>query len=92
MCCSVNVSVFLVCCVFERVNCFTKCLGVVAILLLKVLMCLVWVEEVLYWIDRVWSSRECACCVCDPSVHQSVPSICFVCVFVCRKLSPYLRV
>ena len=50
-----------------------------------------WVE-VLCWIDRVWSSTECVCCACDPSVHLSVPSICFVCVFVCRKLFPHLRV
>ena len=28
--------------------------------------------------SRAWSSKECACCACDPSV--------------CRKLSPYLRV
>ena len=25
-------------------------------------------------------------------MHLSVPSICFVCVFECRKLSPHLRV
>ena len=31
-------------------------------------------------------------CACDLSVHLSVPSICFVCVFVCRKLFPHLRV
>ena len=43
-----------------------------------------WVE-VLCWIDRVWSSKECACCVCDPSMNLSVLSICFVCVFVCQK-------
>ena len=30
------------------------------------------------WIDRVWSSKECVCCTCDPSVHLSVPSIGFV--------------
>ena len=42
--------------------------------------------------DVVWSSKECACCACDPSVHLSVHSIGFVCVFVCRKLSPHLRV
>ena len=42
-----------------------------------------WVE-VLCWIDRLWSSKECVCCVCDPSVHLSVPSIGFV--FACRKL------
>ena len=63
-------------CVF--VNCLAKqfaiCLGVVAILLLNVRMCLVWVV-VLCWIDRVWSSKEYACCACDPSVHLSVPSI-----------------
>ena len=44
------------------------------------------------WIDYVWSSTECACCACDPSVYLSVSSIWFVCVFICRKLSPYLRV
>ena len=62
-------------------NCLMKqfelCLGVVVILLWN--------------IDRVWSSKECACCVCDPSVNLCVPSIGFVYVFVCRKLSPHLR-
>ena len=33
-----------------------------------------WVE-VLCWIERVSSSKECACYACDPSVHLSVPSI-----------------
>ena len=50
-----------------------------------------WVE-VLCWIDRVWSSKECACCPCNPSVHLSVHSIGFVYVFVCQKLSPHLNV
>ena len=50
-----------------------------------------WVE-VLCWIDRVWSSKECVCCACDPSAHLSVPSIGFVYVFVCRKSSLHLRV
>ena len=27
----------------------------------------------------------------DHSVHLSVPSICLIYVFVCRKLSPHLR-
>ena len=27
-----------------------------------------------------------------PYEHLSAPSICFVCVFVCRKLSPHLGV
>ena len=46
----------------------------------------------LCWIDRVRSSKECVCRACDPSVHLSVPSIGFVCVIVCRKLSLHLRV
>ena len=29
-------------------------------------------------LDRVWSSKECACCACDPRVHLSFPSIGFV--------------
>ena len=61
-----------------------KCFGVVPILLLNV-MAVFSVGEVLCWIDRVWSSKECAWCVCDSSVHLSVPSIGFVYVFVCRK-------
>ena len=39
--------------------------------------------EVFCWIDRVWSYKECVCCVCDPSVHLDVPSI--GCIYVCRK-------
>ena len=35
----------------------------------------------LCWIDRVWPSKECAYCVCDPSEHLNVPSIGFVYVF-----------
>ena len=37
--------------------------------------------EVFYWIDHVWSSIECVCCVYDPSERLNVPSICFVCVY-----------
>ena len=33
----------------------------------------------LYWIDHVWSSKECVCCVCGPSERLSAPSICFLC-------------
>ena len=46
----------------------------------------VWLE-VLYSIDHVWSSIECVCCACGPNERLSVPSIWFVCVFVCRNLS-----
>ena len=48
--------------------------------------------KVLYCIDHVWSSIECVCYACGPSGHLDAPSICFVCVFVCRKLSPHLGV
>ena len=34
-----------------------------------------WVE-VICWIDRVLTSKECVCFVCDPSVHLDVPTIC----------------
>ena len=33
------------------------------------------------WLVRVLSSKECVCCVCDPSVCLGVPSICQMCVF-----------
>ena len=49
-------------------------------------MCVV----VLCWIDHIWSSNEYVCCACDP--NGRAPSIGFVCVFVCRKLSPHLGV
>ena len=101
LCFSVNVSVCLVCCVHDNVcelfgetipdtKQFPMCLAVVSVLLLNVMY--VFSVEVLCCIDCIWSSTECACCACDPSVHLSVPSICFVCVFVCRKLSHHLRV
>ena len=47
--------------------------------------------EVLCWIDRVWSSKECVGSACDPSVHIGIPSIRFIYVFECRKLAPHLR-
>ena len=80
---SVNGSVCLVCCLFDSVcelfgKIIRNMLGcVVVILLLNVWKSLVWVK-VLCWIDRVWSSKECVCCACDPSVHLSVSSIGFV--------------
>ena len=66
------------------VNCLVKqfviCLGVVVILLGNIMEVLLWME-VLCWIDRVWSSKQCACCASDPIVHLSVPFIDFV--YVC---------
>ena len=69
------------------------CLGVVTILLLNAMdVFSVGGGVLLDRHDHVWSSKECMCCACDPSVHLSVPSIGFDYVFVCRKLSPYVRV
>ena len=48
--------------------------------------------EVLYWIYYVWSSIKRVCCACGPSELIDAPSICFVCVFAYRKLSPHLGV
>ena len=58
MCCSVNRSACIVCCVFVNylVKQFAICLGVVVILLLNGVEVLMWVE-VLCWVDRVWSSN-----------------------------------
>ena len=47
--------------------------------------------EVLNWIDHVWSSIECVCCACGPSERMYAPSICFVCVFVCREVISSFR-
>ena len=98
LCVALLMCLFVLCvaCLTVFVNCLVKqfamCVGVVAILLLNVeWMCLVCVV-VLCWIDHVWSSKECVCCACDPNERLSAPSICFVCVFVCRKLSPHLGV
>ena len=93
VCCYVNASVWFACCVF--VNClveqFAMCLGVVYILLLNVMEVFSVCGGVL--LDRpLWSSKECVCYVCDPNERLSAPSICFVCVFVCRKLSLHLGV
>ena len=63
---------------------FRICLAVLVILLLNVMdvFSVGGGLEVLCWIDPVWSSKECPCCLCDPSVYLSVPSIGFVYVFV----------
>ena len=68
------------------------CLGVIAILLLNVMDVFSVCGGAL--LDRpLWSSKECVCLVpVIPNERLSDPSICFVCVFVCRKLSPHLGV
>ena len=104
LCVALLMCLFVLCvaCLTVFVNCLVKqfamCVGVVAILLLNVMdvfsVCggALLDVVVLCWIDHVWSSKECVCCACDPNERLSAPSICFVCVFVCRKLSPHLGV
>ena len=86
-CVALSMDLFVLC-----VVCLTKqfaiCLGVFVILLLNVMKLL----EVLNWIYHLWSSIDCVCCACGPSERLDAPSICFVCVFVCRKLYPHLAV
>ena len=98
LCVALLMCLFVLCvaCLTVFVNCLVKqfamCVGVVAFLLLNVMDVFIVCVVVLCWIDHVWSSKECVCCACDPNERLSAPSICFVCVFVCRKLSPYLGV
>ena len=84
-----------VACFTVFVSCLVKqfaiCLGVVAILLLNVMDVFSVGGGAL--MDRpCMVFKKCACCVCDPCVHLSVHSIGCVYVFLCRKLSPHLRV
>ena len=93
---SANGSICLVCCESDSVcELFGKTIrifvGVFLILLLNVMKGLS-VGEVLCWIVHVWSSNESVCCDCDPSVHLYAPSIGFICVCACRKLSLNLRI
>ena len=94
MCCSVNVSVCFVCCVFDSVcELFhAMCVGVVAIWLLNVMDVFSVCGGALLDRPCMVFQRVCVCCACDPNERLSAPSICFVCVFVCRKLSHHLGV
>ena len=93
LCVALLMDLFVLCvaCLTLFVNCWVKHfamgLGVVAILLLNVTEVFSVCVEVLCWIDHVWSSKEDACCPCDPSVHLCVPSkgfcLCFLYVGSC---------
>ena len=92
MCCSVNGSVCFVCCVFDSVfELMVKQFGCNCYFMLNVM-------EVFSVCGCVLLDRPCMVfqrmCVfaCDPSELLGASSICFVCVFVYRKLSPHLGV
>ena len=89
LCCSVNGSVCLVCCVFVNrlVKQFVMCLGVVAVLLLNAMdMFSVGGGALLY---RQWMVFHMMCmrsqCASNCSVHM------FCVCLVCWKLCPHLR-
>ena len=75
------------CCVLDSV-----CELFGAILLLNVMDLLSVVGGALLDIPCMVFQKMCVCCACDPSERLDAPSICIVCAFVCRKLSPHLGV
>ena len=84
LCVALLMCLFVLCvaCLTVFGNCLVKqfamSLGEAAILLLNVMDVFSVCVVVLCKIDHVWSFKECVCC--------------FVCVFVCPKLSPHLGV
>ena len=82
--------VLCVSCLTVFVNCLVKqfaiCLGVFVILLLNVMELLSVVGGALLDRPCMVLSIECVCCASGPSERLESPSICFVCIFVCRKL------
>ena len=98
LCVALLMCLFVLCvaCLTVFVNCLVKqfamCVGVVAILLLNVMDVFSVCGGALLDRPCMVFQRVCVCCACDPSERLSAPSICFVCVFVCQKLSPHLGV
>ena len=62
-------------------NAFAICVGEVTVFSSKVIVLFLGCVGFCCLI-RVLSSKECVCCVCDPSVCLGVPFICMICVFV----------
>ena len=97
-CVALLMCLFVLCvaCLTVFVNCLVKTIrnvfGCSCYFVVECYGCVLVCVVVLCWRDHVWSSKECVCCACDPNERLSAPSICFVCVFVCRKLSPHLGV
>ena len=89
-CVALSTDLFVLCvaCLTVFVNCLVKqlaiCLALIVILLLSVM-------ELLCVVGGALLDRSCMVfhIMCE---RLDAPSICFVCVFVCRKLSPHLGV
>ena len=98
LCVALLMDLFVLCvsCLTVFVNCLVKqfaiCLGVVVMMLLNVMEVFSVDGGALLDRPRMVFQSICACCACGPSVYLIVPSIGFVYVFVCRQLSPLLRV
>ena len=79
------------CCVFDGVcelfgeTIHNMFVGVFAILLLKVMELLCVVGGALLDRPCMVFHRMCVCCACGHSERLDAHSICFLCVFVCRK-------
>ena len=95
-CVALSMDLFVLCiaCLTAFVNClvnqFAICLGVFVILLMNVIELLSVAGGALLDIPCMVFHK--ICCVCGPCERLHAPSICFVCVSVCRKLSPHLEV
>ena len=98
LCCSVNVSVCFVCCVFDSVcELFGETIcNMFGETICNMFWCVCYfVVECDGVVECGWRysiGKECVCCACGPSERLDAPSICFVCIFVCQKLSPHLGV
>ena len=96
-CVALSMDLFVLCvaCLTVFVHCLVKqfaiCLGVFVIMLLNVMEFLCAVGGALLDRPCMVFYIMCVLCLC-PSECLDAPSICFVSVFVCRKLSPHLGV
>ena len=97
MCVALLMCLFLcVACLTVFVNCLVKqlamCLGVVSILLLNVIEVFSVCCGALLDRPCMVFQRVCVCCACGPKGASKFSFHMICCVFVCRKLSPYLGV
>ena len=93
MCC-VNGFVCFVCCVYDSVcELFVETIRIIfGCVFFFVIECYGLVKCCRRCSIGQTNSKEFVCCACDPRERLDAPSICFVFVCVCRKLSPHLGV
>ena len=86
-CVALSMDLFVLCvaCLTVFVNCLVNMFGCVCFIGVEGDGVVVCGCRCSIGIDHIWSSIECVCCACGPSERLDAPSICFVCVFVCRK-------